>query len=175
MLPQYYLSIHQQKFAVTIWHFSSCFAFLDGFKEVCKIVKEMSVVSANLVKGYASLHYWEVTRGWQLIDKQSPNIIKPSRYTYLPLEQGKAVAVDKNCFVGGASEEKRTVSIQGEMNYEDNFFFHCSVRAAKLASPYQRWFIVDWIFPAKWWFTFLEKSLWKINQRKAAAVHLATL
>ena len=72
-----------------------------------------------------------MTRGWQLIDKQSPNIIKPSRYTFLPLEQGKAVAVDKNCFVGGASEEKRTVSIQGEMNYEHDFFFHCSVRAAK--------------------------------------------
>ena len=39
--------------------------------------------------------------------------------------------MDKNCFVGGAIEEKRTVSIQGEMNYEDDFFFHCAVRAAK--------------------------------------------
>ena len=39
--------------------------------------------------------------------------------------------MDKNCFVGGATEEKRTVSIQGEMNYEDDFFFHCPVRVAK--------------------------------------------
>ena len=49
----------------------------------------------------------------------------------LPLEQGKGVAVDKNCFVNGAIKEKRTVSIQSDINYEGDFFFHCPVRAAK--------------------------------------------
>lgn len=82
--------------------------------------------------------------------------------------------MDKNSFVGCAIEEKRTVSIQGGINYEDDIFFHCPVTAAKTCFASSAMIYCRLKFSSKIVICVpLAKSFWKINQYKA--VHLATL
>lgn len=84
------------------------------------------------------------------------------------------LAVDNNSFVGGTMEEKRRVSIQGEINYEEDFFFHCPVRAAKACFALSAMINCRLILSSQIVICVpLAKSFWKINQYKA--VHLATL